>query len=428
MTTVAERVDEPVSQAAAARASATPRLAFKNTAKAIEFYKQALGAKETMRFEAGGSIPHAEIVIGDSAIMLSDEWPDGGRLSAETLGFSPVQMSLDVDDVDSFAARAIAAGMKALGPIRDQFYGRREGSFVDPFGYTWNISTVKEQMSVEEMHRRMEKLTRGPEGGQMAAAVDPVRKGFRTVTPYIVAQNADSVIEFLKKTFGAEETERAVMPGGVHSEVRIEDSMLMIGGGAPGVEWTRDSQLGAFHVYVRDCDAAYERALAAGGRSLHGPTDQPYGERSSTVIDPAGNFLYIATRLTGDYKWEGAPTVQPYLHPLRARPLIDFLKRAFGAEDLGQYASPDGVVHHATLKIGTSHLEMGEANGPYQPMNSMFYLYVPDADAAYRRALTAGATSLHEPADQFYGDRSAAVKDAFGNIWYVASKVKDVQA
>ena len=107
MTTVAERVDEPVSQAAAARASATPRLAFKNTAKAIEFYKQALGAKETMRFEAGGSIPHAEIVIGDSAIMLSDEWPDGGRLSAETLGYSPVQMSLDVDDVDSFAARAM---------------------------------------------------------------------------------------------------------------------------------------------------------------------------------------------------------------------------------------------------------------------------------------------------------------------------------
>jgi PhnB protein len=427
MTTVAEPVVERVSEpVAAVHASAAPRLVFKDTAKAIEFYKKALGAKEIMRFEAGGKIPHADIAIGNSTLLLSDEWPEGGRLSAETLGYSPVQMSLDVDDVDSFAARAVAAGMKALGPIKDQFYGRREGSFVDPFGYTWNISTVKEEMSVEEMHRRMEKMTRGPEGGQMTATVDPVRKGFRTVTPYIVAQNADSVIEFLKKTFGAEETERAVMPGGVHSEVRIEDSMLMIGGGVPGVEWKRDSQLGAFHVYVRDCDAAYERALEAGGKSLHEPVDQSYGERSSTVIDPAGNFWYIATRLTGDYKWEGAPTVQPYLHPLRARPLIDFLKRAFGAEDLGQYASPDGVVHHATLKIGTSHLEMGEANGPYQPMSSMFYLYVPDADAAYRRALTAGATSLHEPADQFYGDRSAAVKDAFGNIWYVASSIKAI--
>jgi PhnB protein len=427
MSPVAEVVEsvEPVSKAAV-HASATPRLTFKDTARAIEFYKKALGAKEIMRFETGRGIPHADIVIGDSTILLSDEWPEGGRLSAETLGFSPVQLSLNVDDVDSFAARAVAGGMKALGPIRDQFYGRREGSFVDPFGYTWNISTVKEQMSVDEMHRRMEKLTQGPEGGQMTAAVDPVRKGFKTVTPYIVTQNADSVIDFVKKTFGAEETQRAVMPGGVHSEVRIDDSMLMIGGGAPGVEWKRDSQLGAFHVYVRDCDAAYERAMEAGGRSLHEPTDQPYGERSGTVIDAAGNFWYIATFKETGYKSEGAPAVQPYLHPLRAEPLIDFLKRAFGAEDLGRFTDPQGVMHHATLKIGTSHLEMGEANGPYQPMSAMFYLYVQDADAAYRRALTAGATSLHEPADQFYGDRSAAVKDAFGNIWYVASNVKQI--
>jgi PhnB protein len=428
MTTVAEPVAESINEAVAVRASATPRLAFKDTAKAIEFYKRALGAKETMRFEAGGSIPHAVVMIGDSAISLSDEWPEGGRLSAETLGFSPVQMALDVDDVDSFAARAVAGGMKALGPIRDQFYGRREGSFVDPFGYTWNISTVKEEMSVEEMHRRMPKMTREPEGEQASGqgAVDPVRKGFKTVTPYIVTQDADSVIEFVKKTFGAEETLRAPMPNGLHSEVRIEDSMLMIGGGAAGVEWKRDAQLGAFHVYVRDCDAAYQHALAAGGRSLQEPTDQPYGERSATVIDPAGNFWYIATFKETGYKSEGAPTVQPYLHPLRAEPLINFLKRAFGAEDLGRYTDPQGVMHHATLKIGTSHLEMGEANGPYQPMNSMFYLYVSDADAAYRRAITAGATSLHEPADQPYGDRSAAVKDAFGNIWYVASNTREI--
>src|ERR1700683_2727265 len=118
MTTVAEPVAEHVSKpVAAVRASAARRLAFKDTAKAIEFYKKALGAKEIMRFEAGGKIPHADVLIGDSTILLSDEWPEGGRLSAETLGYSPVQMSLDVDDVDSFAARAVAGGMKALGPI-----------------------------------------------------------------------------------------------------------------------------------------------------------------------------------------------------------------------------------------------------------------------------------------------------------------------
>ena len=176
MTTVAEQVAEPVAESTAVRASATPRLAFKDTAKAIEFYKRALGAKEIMRFETGRGIPHADILIGDSTILLSDEWPEGGRLSAETLGYSPVQMSLDVDDVDSFAERAVAGGMKALGPIKDQFYGRREGNFVDPFGYTWNISTVKEEMSVQEMpQRRMEKLTGG---GQMARRpVDPGAQG-----------------------------------------------------------------------------------------------------------------------------------------------------------------------------------------------------------------------------------------------------------
>ena len=137
-----------------------------------------------------------------------------------------------------------------------------------------------------------------------------MRKGFKTVTPYIVAQNADSVIEFVKKTFGAEETERAVMPGGVHSEVRIEDSMLMIGGGITGVEWKRDSQLGAFHVYVRDCDAAYERAMEAGGEvACMACGSALWGAVGYGDPDPAGNFWYIATRLEGDYKWEGAPTV-----------------------------------------------------------------------------------------------------------------------
>jgi len=120
--------------------------------------------------------------------------------------------------------------------------------------------------------------------------------------------------------------------------------------------------------------------------------------------------------------------VQPYLHPLRAEPVINFLKRAFGAEELGRYASPDGVIHHVTIKIGDSHMEMGEAHGKYQPMPAMFYLYVPDCDAVYRRALAAGATSISEPKDQSYGDRSAGVKDVFGNQWYISTHIKDMPA
>jgi uncharacterized glyoxalase superfamily protein PhnB len=437
MSSVAEPVVETVAKpAATSRITASPRLAFRDPAKAIAFYQRALGAKETFRFEVGGSIPHAEIMIGDSIINIAGEWPEGGRFSAETLGRSPVSMTLRVDDVDAFAEHAVAAGMKLVREAQTQFYGHRDALLEDPFGYSWAIVAVVEEMSVEEMHRRMQGQTTGPEGGPMPGGakkgkatkkVNPIRPGFHTVTPYIVAQDANAVIDFVKKTFGGEEIFRAVgSAGGYHCEVRVEDSMLMIGGGGEGVAWKGEPALCAFHVYVRDCDAAYQRALQAGGRSLLQPTDQPYGERSGSVIDPAGNYWYIATRSKGNYKWEGAPTIQPYLHPLRAEPVIRFLKRAFNAEDLGQSTSPDGVMHHATLKIGNSHLEMGEAQGPYQPMKSMFYLYVPDADAVYRTAVAAGATSIHEPSDQPYGDRVGAVRDVFGNQWWIGTHVKDV--
>ncbi len=181
-----------------------------------------------------------------------------------------------------------------------------------------------------------------------------------------------------------------------------------------------------FHLYVTDCDATYKRALEAGGTSIAEPTDQSYGERSASVKDAAGNFWYIATRTTGDYKWEGAPDIQPYLHPKRAEPVINFLKRAFDAEDLGRFTDPEGVVHHVTMKIGNSHLEMGEAHGQYQPMEGMFYLYVPNCDDVYRRAMAAGGKSIAEPTDHPYGDRSGAVQDAFGNEWWIATHIKDV--
>src|SRR6202030_4305833 len=250
---------------------------------------------------------------------------------------------------------------------------------------------------------------------------------YRMLTPYIVAQNADALIDFVKAAFGAEETFRSVGgAGGRHAEVRLGDSMMMIGGGGPGLAWRGDSHPGAFHVYVHDCDAIHKRALQAGAMSVHEPIDQPYGERSSTVKDEAGNFWYIATRSEGNYKWEGAPDVQPYLHPLRAEPVINFLKRAFGAQETGRYTAPDGVGHHTTIKVGDAFLEMGEAHGPYQPMKSMFYLYVPNVDAVYRTALAAGAKSMKEPAEQPYGDRVGAVSDIFGNQWWIATHVKDV--
>ena len=409
---------------AAVRTVAAPRIAFKNTAKAIDFYTAAFGARETMRFAIGEQIPHAEIEIGDSILYLTDEWPEGGRFSAETLGNSPVAMALSVPNVDTFVQHAIDAGATIVFPVKDQFYGRREGTLRDPFGYLWSVSTVTEEMSVDEMHRRMQ--AEQPEPAKQPA-VPPVPKGYRTITPYIVAEDAVALLDFLKNGLAGEEVFRTVgSAGGMHAEVRVGDSMLMVGGGGPGLKWSGEPKRFGFHLYVPDCDAVYERALAERGKSIQEPTDQFYGERSATIEDSAGNYWYIATRSTGDYKWEGAPDIQPSLHPLRAEPVIDFLKRAFDAEELGRHATPEGVIQHVTMKIGSSYLEMGEAHGLYQPMQSMFYLYVPNCDEVYRRALAAGGKSISEPTDHPYGDRSGAVKDAFGNEWWIATHIKDV--
>jgi len=410
---------------AATHASAAPRLTFKSAAKAIEFYQKAFGAKETMRFEIETGIPHAELLIGDSVILLADEWPEGGRYSAETTGSSPVSMSVQVPDVDSFVANAVSAGCKIVRPIADQFYGRREGTLLDPFGYSWAVSTVKEEMSVEEMHRRFRAMMK--EEKTKKPVVKPIPEGYRTVTPYMIAADGPALLEFTKHAFGAEEIFRTVgSAGGLHAEVRIGDSILMVGGGIPGREFRSTANNHALHLYVPDCDAVYQQALQAGATSIDEPRDQEYGERSGSVKDPAGNLWYIATQQGETYTPKGLNNVNVYMHPLRAEPVINFLKRAFGAREIAKYASPDGVVHHAEIRVGDSVVEMGEAHGKYPPMPTMFYLYVPDCDATYQRALQAGATSIAEPVDQPYGDRSGAVKDAFGNQWYIATHIKDV--
>jgi len=425
---VMSTVAEPIK---ALRVSASPRMAFRDPGKAIEFYKEALGAKETFRFQVGDSIPHAELMIGDSAIDVTGEWPEGGRFSAETLGNSPISISIQVPDVDAFVEHAVGAGMTLVREPKDQFYGHRDATLQDPFGYSWAVFTVKEDMPVEEMHRRMKGLTTGPEGGKVAEEkqpkVKPVPRGFRMVTPYLVAEDGNALLDFAKEVFDAEEVLRVLTPiGGVHGELRIGDSAVMMGGGTPGRKFPGTLQPGALHVYVKDADAVTKKAVSAGATLIDEPRDQEYGERSSTVKDAAGNYWYIATAKGSSYVPKGLHAVNPYLHPRRAEPLIGFLKRAFGAEEVAKYASPDGVVQHAVIRVADSVIEMGEAHGKYETMPAMFYLYVPNMDDVYKRALAAGATSFQEPTDQPYGDRNAGVADAFGNKWYIATHIKDM--
>ncbi len=416
MTTATERISP-------ARQVATPALRIRNAAAALEFYKEAFGAREIMRFDVGGRIAHAEMEIGNSLIYLGEEAADLGFPSPQALGGSPVAIHLSVDDADAAVARAVAAGATISRPVADQFYGDRVGHVVDPFGFGWILAARKEEMSVEEMYRRFDALQAQQPAGPAKPAF--IREGFRTVTPYVVVHDAPGLIEFATRAFDAEEVHRAVGSGGIHTHVRIGDSMLMIGGGAPpDREWTGQQWTTAFHIYVPDTDAVYARAVRAGATSIGEPRDMEYGERSAGVKDAFGNTWYIATAHGEHPVPKGLQTVNVYLHPLRAEPLIGFMTRAFGASDMQKHASPDGVIHHAQLRIGDTVVEMGEAHGPYQPMPTRFYLYVPDADAVYRRALDAGATSINEPADQPYGDRMGGVKDVFGNEWYVATRIR----
>lgn len=125
---------------------------------------------------------------------------------------------------------------------------------------------------------------------------------------------------------------------------------------------------------------------------------------------------------------KGYHTITPYLVVQGAAQFIDFLKQAFGAEEILRMAQPDGTIMHAEVKIGDSGVMLGEAGGENKPMPAMLHLYVEDMDGAYRRALQAGATSLREPADQFYGDRIGGVRDSFGNQWWLATHIEDVSA
>lgn len=139
--------------------SITPYLIVKDGARAIEFYKKVFGAREKMRMNApGGKIGHAELSIGDSMVMLADENPEHNARSPAAFGGSPVTIHLYVNDVDRVAEAMTKAGAKVLRPVQDMFYGDRAGSFEDPFGHSWHVSTHIEDVTPEEIDRRLAKL------------------------------------------------------------------------------------------------------------------------------------------------------------------------------------------------------------------------------------------------------------------------------
>ena len=241
-----------------------------------------------------------------------------------------------------------------------------------------------------------------------------LREGFRTLTPYFLPPN-EGYLDFLKNVFGAVETERTETgPGRFHAEMRIGNSMVMLGVGA------EQQMLVLLQIWVPNVDDVYNRAIAAGSRSLLAVTEG-YGERFGVVEDPGTNQWIISTHLDDGTFSRPPQTLMMFFHPRGAARFIDFIKRAFNGTEVLRGDSPDGRVNYAQIRIGDSVIALNDADERWHPTQSMVYLYVPDVDALYAQALRAGAKSVTEPKDQLYGDRSAGVQDEWGNTWYIAT-------
>jgi len=413
--------------------TATAYLIVKDAAAAIDFYKKVFGAKEITRLNRpDGGIGHAEIRIGNTSIALSDEFPQLGGFSPQTIGGNSTKIILYVDD--AVARAAVAAGAKEVQAVADQFWGDRSGQVADPFGYTWIVSTHKEDLSPDEMQRRYEDYRRRgilpgrkPESpaGESSSAVKPIPEGFHSLTPYLAVTGAARLIGFSKAAFGAEEKFRVNRPGGetvMHAQLQIGDSVLELADAT--------DEFSARHVgnilHVEDVDAVYARALEAGATVLHPPVEQSYGDYEASVADPSGNHWYITKIRATEHRSEDTRTILPHLIVRGAAEFLEFAKQAFGAVEDSVHKAPNGEVVHARIRIGDSLLAFGETHGQHAPMPGALHLYVPDVDTVYATAVRAGAKIVRPLRDEPYGDRAAVLQDAFGNLWFPSTHIKDV--
>lgn len=246
-----------------------------------------------------------------------------------------------------------------------------------------------------------------------------LRPDFKNIAPYILVNGAPRFIDFLKNAFEVTERIRVPRPDGsvMHCEVGLGNSVIELGD-ADGKHPARPMTV---HLYVEDADAAFERALQAGGSPVEAVVDQPWGDRQGSVRDEFGNLWRIATPNGWTPGPEGILNVQPYLFLRDADKMIPFAEAAFRAVAEGVAKSEDGKVLHATIRMANGTFEIEEARGEFQHIPGYLHTYVPDIDAAYQEATRAGAESIEAPNDKPYGERAATVKDPFGNTWFLAT-------
>jgi len=265
---------------------------------------------------------------------------------------------------------------------------------------------------------------------QSETKVDSVRAGFRTITPYLIVPDVRAEVEFLQQTFAAQGQVYGLgSQGGFHAEYNVGGSMIMVGGGGEGSQWKGQPLPGYIHLYVDDVDAVYQKAVAAGASNVYPPVEQPYGDRECGFRDPGGNQWFVATHQGESFVPAGVPNLIPSVQVSGAVRMIDFLKQAFGAEERFVHRTPDGMVRYASIQVGTSVLEMGEAHDQWQPMPAVFMMYVDDVDAWFDRATKAEGVEVKEPPRmQPHGARVGSIKDPFDNVWYIGSQVQTIEA
>jgi len=259
----------------------------------------------------------------------------------------------------------------------------------------------------------------------MAKSRGPIPEGFHTVTPYLIVPGVARLIEFLKQAFDAEETVRVARDSDLimHAGVRIADSVVEMADACG--EWK--AMPAGLHLYVKDSDETYRRAIAAGAESLYSPQDMDYGDREGGIADPSGNQWYIGThKAVNHFVPNGLHSVTTGMSVKDAAKFLEFLVKAFAADIVFKKEAPGGVVGHAKVRIGDSMIECSEAHGKWGPRPVALHLYVPDVDGMYMDAIAAGSTSLSEPKNQSYGERSGNVVDAWGNHWYIATHTEDL--
>jgi PhnB protein len=258
----------------------------------------------------------------------------------------------------------------------------------------------------------------------MSVSIDYRPSGFRALTPGLSVEGSARLLAFLERAFDARAADCSRNADGSigHAALRIGDSVVEMSEARP--KWP--ARPCAVHVYVHDADAWYRRAVDAGATTVREPVDEPYGDRAAALQDPCGNLWFLATRLSAGPVPAGFHTITPYVLATHADAVIAFMKDAFGATELQRVPKEGGGIMHAEVRMDDSMLEIADGGGEWPSRPCALHLYVPDADATWRRALAAGATPLYEPADMFYGDREGGVQDVSGNWWFIATHREDV--